>query len=373
MKFILKRATKLTTIVTLLFILWGCSNSPTKDIPVTGISLDQTMVSLNIGESVKLKATILPQNATNQNLIWTSSNEEIFSVSDDGLVTALDYGTAVISVSTGENEITSSCGFRVQGDWVKGELFARIRTESANSYEVAQNLQDQFSEFELKVISITNYPDRIAHLSYNSDIINEFEMLEKIRNAQSYNMPNYWQSWRVIWAAFERDWIHGEINISTSYYRYEFDEKSLNDFILSFSKYELNLLFIDRTIRITTTYRFSFNPDLINEFDLYEEFRNDSRIRNVNFMPALPDWTQGEVRVDFKRHFNYDDDTENFLLRYAEYELKVLDFFWRPHPDYVVTFVLLWFNHHLICEYEFVEMLRKDPDVMFAGIRLPNF
>ncbi|MCL2065725.1 MAG: Ig-like domain-containing protein [Candidatus Cloacimonetes bacterium] len=110
MKFILKRATKLTIIVTLLFILVGCSNSPTKDIPVTGISLDQTMVSLNIGESVKLKATILPQNATNQNLIWTSSNEEIFSVSNDGLVTALNYGTAVISVSTvnGGNSTTSN-------------------------------------------------------------------------------------------------------------------------------------------------------------------------------------------------------------------------------------------------------------------------
>ncbi|MCL2063747.1 MAG: Ig-like domain-containing protein [Candidatus Cloacimonetes bacterium] len=118
MKFILKRATKLTTIVTLLFILWGCSNSPTKDIPVTGISLDQTMVSLNIGESVKLKATIVPQNATNQNLIWTSSNEEIFSVSGDGLVTALDYGTAVISVSTvdGGNS-TSSNVFIAEVDW----------------------------------------------------------------------------------------------------------------------------------------------------------------------------------------------------------------------------------------------------------------
>ncbi|MCL2064785.1 MAG: Ig-like domain-containing protein [Candidatus Cloacimonetes bacterium] len=368
MKFILKRATMLTIIVTLLFILIGCSNSPTKDIPVTGISLDQTMVSLNIGESVKLKATILPQNATNQNLIWTSSNEEIFSVSDDGLVTALDYGTAVISVSTVENEIASSCNFRIQGDWVKGELFARLYAGSDKDW-IINDLEEQFSDYELKVISLVyrgHTSVHYSHLSYNSDLVDEFEMLEKIRNAHHYTPHGRY--WKIDWVGFERGWILGEINIVTQSHIFEFDDESFSKFLLSFSKYDLRLIFVDRSLTLTTKYRLSFNHDLIDEFEFFEELRYDSKLC-VEFTPELPNWKQGEVRVSFWSHYS-EDEVDKFLLRFSEYEVKILDPSYVPE-GYEYTCVLISFNHLLICEYEFIELLRSDPIVAVAGIWLP--
>jgi uncharacterized protein YjdB len=75
---------------------------------VTGVTLDQTAVTLEIGETVTLVATIEPANATNQLVGWTSGNEDVATV-DDGLVTAISAGSATISVITLDGSKIASC------------------------------------------------------------------------------------------------------------------------------------------------------------------------------------------------------------------------------------------------------------------------
>lgn len=78
------------------------------NISVTGVTLDQTSITLPIGGSLSLSAKILPANATNKSVTWYSSNPEITTVSN-GLITAKSIGTSTITVTTIDGQKTANC------------------------------------------------------------------------------------------------------------------------------------------------------------------------------------------------------------------------------------------------------------------------
>lgn len=82
-------------------------------VPVTSITLDKTQMAMNIGETVQLKATVLPENATDKTVTWTSTADRVASVSSDGVVTAIGAGQATIEASAGG--ITAQCQVTVGG------------------------------------------------------------------------------------------------------------------------------------------------------------------------------------------------------------------------------------------------------------------
>ena len=80
-----------------------------KAIPVTGISLNKTTMSLAAGESEYLYATISPSNATDKSVSWTSSNTAIATVSSSGYVTAKAVGSAEITATTTDGGKKATC------------------------------------------------------------------------------------------------------------------------------------------------------------------------------------------------------------------------------------------------------------------------
>lgn len=76
---------------------------PTR-IAVASVSLDIKTASLGIGKTQQLNATISPENATNKQVSWSSSNEKIATVDSTGLVTAKGIGKASITVLTEDGE-----------------------------------------------------------------------------------------------------------------------------------------------------------------------------------------------------------------------------------------------------------------------------
>lgn len=68
--------------------LKGNSNTGSSTIKVKSISLNRSSLSLDVGDTYTLKATINPSNATNKNITWTSSNSRVATVSTSGKVTA---------------------------------------------------------------------------------------------------------------------------------------------------------------------------------------------------------------------------------------------------------------------------------------------
>ncbi len=66
---------------------------------VSSLSLQSTS-NVNTGSSVMLLATILPENADNTSLIWTSSNQAVLTVNSSGIITGIASGTAIITATT---------------------------------------------------------------------------------------------------------------------------------------------------------------------------------------------------------------------------------------------------------------------------------
>ena len=77
--------------------------------PVTGVRLDKTEVTLNIAESTVLQATVLPADASNQTVEWSSSNDDIATIDNGGKITAVAIGNAIITVTTTDGSHTATC------------------------------------------------------------------------------------------------------------------------------------------------------------------------------------------------------------------------------------------------------------------------
>ena len=77
-------------------------------IPVTGIALDKTELTVEEGETKTLRARVEPAGASDPTVIWTSSDENVAVVSD-GIVKGVASGTATVTAATAEGGYTAAC------------------------------------------------------------------------------------------------------------------------------------------------------------------------------------------------------------------------------------------------------------------------
>ena len=88
-------------------------------LPVESVTLDKTTATIEVEEALQLKATVLPMEAANKNVVWTSSDATVANVVD-GLVTGLKEGTTTITATSAENgEIKATCAITVEPITVK--------------------------------------------------------------------------------------------------------------------------------------------------------------------------------------------------------------------------------------------------------------
>ena len=85
----------------------------TKKVSVTGVSLDNTSLSITEGDTKALKATVTPSNATDKSLSWSSNKTSVATVSSSGTVTAIAPGSATITVKTNDGGKTATCSIIV--------------------------------------------------------------------------------------------------------------------------------------------------------------------------------------------------------------------------------------------------------------------
>jgi sugar lactone lactonase YvrE len=79
------------------------------NVPVTGVKLDKTTLTLATGSSDKLTATVEPEKATEKTVTWTSSDASIATVGEDGTVTTVKAGSATITVTTKDGAKKATC------------------------------------------------------------------------------------------------------------------------------------------------------------------------------------------------------------------------------------------------------------------------
>lgn len=88
-------------------------------ISTASISLNTDLLELEVGERQLLTVSFAPVNATNQKVVWNSSNDAVVSVNNDGVVTAIKAGTAVVTVSQGDLEQTCKITVKEQNTQYK--------------------------------------------------------------------------------------------------------------------------------------------------------------------------------------------------------------------------------------------------------------
>jgi len=82
--------------------------------PVVSLSLTSTITKLHTGQSANLDVVVLPKNADNAKLIWTSDHPNILIVDENGRVNAIAPGMTTIRVSTTDNSVSSYLLFKVE-------------------------------------------------------------------------------------------------------------------------------------------------------------------------------------------------------------------------------------------------------------------
>ena len=109
-----KYAVLLVAAVLLSAHFWSCSKEDVPEpipptVAVTGVTLDKTSISLLVGDSETLTATVTPTDAENQKLTWSSDKPAVATVDDNGKVTAVKAGEATITVTTEDGGKTATC------------------------------------------------------------------------------------------------------------------------------------------------------------------------------------------------------------------------------------------------------------------------
>ena len=91
-------------------------------IDITSVVLNKTNLTLTVGETYKLSATVSPSNATNKSVTWTTSDKTVASVDSNGNVKALKAGNVTV-IATSNNSITAKCQITVKEENKQSEEF----------------------------------------------------------------------------------------------------------------------------------------------------------------------------------------------------------------------------------------------------------
>ena len=107
----------------------GSSDTPAATVAVTGVAVNPTEATIQIGGETTLSATVSPENATNKSVSWSSSNANIAKVDGSGKVTGVSVGEATITATTAEGGFTAGAKVVVNPVSVMGVSLSEQRLE----------------------------------------------------------------------------------------------------------------------------------------------------------------------------------------------------------------------------------------------------
>ena len=108
-------------------------SNPSTEVKVESIRLNKESTSVQVGEKINLIATISPTNATEKEIRWTSSDENIATVSSSGIITAKSSGTVTITAITKDGNKVATCEVAVTAKTSSSDDIYKSNTNSQSS------------------------------------------------------------------------------------------------------------------------------------------------------------------------------------------------------------------------------------------------
>ena len=106
-------------------------------VSVESVTLDKTEIkSLGVNDVVALKATVLPENATDKTVTWSSENSQIASVDDNGNVKGMGIGNTTITVTTKDGNKKAVCTVTVDKIHPRRVLLDKTRVLGTHESEI---------------------------------------------------------------------------------------------------------------------------------------------------------------------------------------------------------------------------------------------
>ena len=147
-------------------------------VAVTGVTLDKASLKLKVGESVTLKATVLPENATAKTVSWYSSNTEVATVDSNGKIVAIKEGSARITATANNDK---SCYATVEvvdnnGYWqAYYDFLQQKKKEKMGQYA-------DIIDFDSDGIPELVYMDRWNEYVYSWDGSQMYQLTDRLRS-----------------------------------------------------------------------------------------------------------------------------------------------------------------------------------------------
>lgn len=158
-------------------------NVMVKEIAVSNVTLDQTNLSLEPGQTARLAASVLPVNATNKNLIWSSSNAGVVTISN-GTVRAVGEGNAVITAMA-SNGVNARCSVKVS---YKNKVSNQTELNQALSSRMVTDIVYTSNAPGTINIPSGNYSEKTLEINApNADVTNNGQFKKVIINQIAKN------------------------------------------------------------------------------------------------------------------------------------------------------------------------------------------
>lgn len=160
----------------------------------TGVSLNKSITTIDVGANETLTGTIAPDNATNKNVTWKSSNTGVATVDTNGKVVGVSAGTTVITVTTVDGSKTASCTVNVGSpnlelnkpykaqDGLTVTMNSIVKTEEVGSvrYTISYSLKNESTD---QKIDESTFRMHFIDGSY----LNQYGFFDSLFPAQSIN------------------------------------------------------------------------------------------------------------------------------------------------------------------------------------------
>jgi lysophospholipase L1-like esterase len=133
-----------------LGIAYGLASDIPDIVKVTGVTLNHNAITLEVGESVQLVATVLPSYATNQNVTWSVNNSNV--IVENGKIIGKEIGHSVVTVTTLDGNYTAQCSVTINKKSItENHIEITSLSLDGNCYFDTEILPDQNTNTEVSL------------------------------------------------------------------------------------------------------------------------------------------------------------------------------------------------------------------------------